>query len=139
MDEFEIDREALLATFLAEADEIFAHMEELLVAFERSPFDDGLLHALFRDAHTLKGGASLVGFDAVKDVAHDLESLLERIRKKELGVDDTLVTLLLRSVDVLRSGIREAAAGRLDPTPEATAFRAKLAEATASVGLDPSA
>jgi two-component system chemotaxis sensor kinase CheA len=132
VDEFEIDREALLATFLAEAEEIFAHMEEVLVAFERTPSDDGLLHSLFRDAHTLKGGSSLVGFDAVKDVAHDLESLLERIRKKTLAVDDTLVTLLLRSVDVLRLGIREAAAGRPDPTPESTAFRARLAEATNS-------
>jgi two-component system chemotaxis sensor kinase CheA len=132
VDEFEIDREALLATFLAEAEEIFAHMEEVLVAFERTPSDDALLHSLFRDAHTLKGGSSLVGFDAVKDVAHDLESLLERIRKKTLAVDDTLVTLLLRSVDVLRIGIREAAAGRPDPTPESTAFRARLAEATNS-------
>ncbi len=138
MDEFEIDREALLETFLAEAEEIFAHMEEVLVAFERTPSDDGLLHALFRDAHTLKGGASLVGFDAVKDLAHDLESLLERIRKKELTVDDTLVTLLLQSVDVLRSGMSEAAAGSLAPTPETTAFRARLAEATCAVGIDPS-
>jgi two-component system chemotaxis sensor kinase CheA len=139
VEEFEIDREALLATFLAEAEEIFAHMEELLVAFEKTPSDDGLLHALFRDAHTLKGGASLVGFDAVKDVAHDLESLMERIRKKELHVDDILVTLLLRSVDVLRVGISEAAAGRLDPTPESEAFRAKLAEATGAAGIDPGA
>jgi two-component system chemotaxis sensor kinase CheA len=139
VEEFEIDREALLATFLAEAEEIFAHMEELLVAFEKTPSDDGLLHALFRDAHTLKGGASLVGFDAVKDVAHDLESLMERIRRKELHVDDVLVTLLLRSVDVLRTGISEAAAGRIDPTPESEAFRAKLAEATGAAGIDPAA
>ncbi|HSM93667.1 MAG TPA: Hpt domain-containing protein, partial [Anaeromyxobacteraceae bacterium] len=139
MEEFEIDREALLATFLAEAEEIFVHMEELLVAFERTPSDDGLLHALFRDAHTLKGGASLVGFDAVKDVAHDLESLLERVRKRELSVDDVLVTLLLRSVDVLRAGISEAAAGRLEPTPEATAFRARLAEATSAASVDAAA
>jgi two-component system chemotaxis sensor kinase CheA len=129
VEEFEIDREALVATFLAEAEEIFTHMEELLVAFERNPADDALLHALFRDAHTLKGGASLVGFDSVKEVAHELESLLERVRKKTLGVDDTLVTLLLRSVDVLRSGLREAAAGRTDPTPETTAFRVKLVAA----------
>lgn len=133
MDEFEIDRDALLATFLAEAEEIFAHMEEVLVAFERNPSDDALLHALFRDAHTLKGGASLVGFDAVKDLAHDLESLLERFRKKDLGVNDALVTLLLRSVDVLRDSIREAAAGRLDPTTEAIAFRVRLANAVRGV------
>lgn len=129
MEEFEIDREALLSTFLAEAEEIFVHMEEVLVAFERNPSDEALLHSLFRDAHTMKGGSSLVGFDAVKDVAHDLETLLERVRKKTLAVDDTLVTLLLRSVDVLRAGIGEAAAGHLEPSPQMTSFRAKLAEA----------
>jgi len=127
VEEFEIDREALLATFLAEAEEIFVHMEEVLVAFERNPSDDDLLHALFRDAHTLKGGSALVGFDAVKDLAHDLESLLERIRKKTLGVDDVLVTLLLKSVDVLRAAIREAAAGRNEPTAQTVAFRERLA------------
>jgi two-component system chemotaxis sensor kinase CheA len=132
VEEFEIDREALVATFLAEADEIFAHMEEVLVAWERNPSDDALLHSLFRDAHTLKGGSSLVGFDAVKDVAHDLETLLERVRKKTLAVDDVLVTLLLRSVDVLRAGLREAAAGRLEPSPQMTAFRVKLAEAASA-------
>jgi two-component system chemotaxis sensor kinase CheA len=129
MDEFEIDRAALVETFLAEAEEIFAHMEELLVAFERTPSDDALLHALFRDAHTLKGGSSLVGFDAVKEVAHELESVLERIRKKALGVDVRLVTLLLGSVDVLRSGLRAAAAGRTEETPELATYRAKLVEA----------
>jgi two-component system chemotaxis sensor kinase CheA len=133
LDEFEIDREALVATFQAEADEILAHMEEVLVAFERTPSDDALLHSLFRDAHTLKGGASLVGFDAVKDLAHDLESVLERIRKKALRVDDILVTLLLRSVDVLRTGMRAASGGRVEPTSEIIAFRARLDEAANAV------
>ncbi|ABC80379.1 chemotaxis protein CheA [Anaeromyxobacter dehalogenans] len=129
MDELEIDREALLATFLAEADETFAHMEQQLLALERTPEDDELLNALFRDVHTLKGAASLVSFDGARDVAHDLEDVLERLRQRTLAVTDTLVTLLLQSVDVLRRAVAEAAAGGDAASEAVLAFRARLAEA----------
>jgi two-component system chemotaxis sensor kinase CheA len=108
VDELEIDKALLTETFLAEAGELLAHMEQTLVALEACPQDDELLHALFRDAHTLKGGAALVGFDAVKDIAHDVEDVLERLRKRTLAVTDALVTTLLRSVDVLRWAVGAA-------------------------------
>jgi two-component system chemotaxis sensor kinase CheA len=129
MDDLEIDRELLTQTFLAEAEETLARMEQALVALETSPGDDELLHAVFRDAHTLKGGASLVGFDPVRDLAHDLEDVLERLRKHTLSVTDTLVTLLLRSVDVLRAALTDAAGGSATPSPSVLAFRSRLAQA----------
>ncbi|BDG04252.1 chemotaxis protein CheA [Anaeromyxobacter oryzae] len=137
MDEFEIDREALLATFLAEAEEILARMEQTLVRLERAPGDEALLNALFRDAHTIKGSSSLVAFDVVRDVAHDLEDVLERLRKKTLGVTDVLVTLLLRSVDVLRDALSEAAGGATAPSAAIAAFRAELASAAGAAGAAP--
>jgi two-component system, chemotaxis family, sensor kinase CheA len=136
MDEFEIDREALVATFLVEAEETFGHMEQALVALEKAPGDGELLHALFRDAHTIKGSASLVAFDAVRDLAHDLEDVLERLRKRTLAVTSGLVTLLLRSVDVLRGAVAEAASGRTEPSEGVTAFRARLAQAASAAGGD---
>jgi two-component system, chemotaxis family, sensor kinase CheA len=131
MDELEIDREALVATLLAEAEEIFAQMEQTLVALEKAPGDGELLHALFRAAHTVKGSSSLVAFDAVRDLAHDLEDVLERLRKRTLTVTDALVTLLLQSVDVLRAELGEAARGATAASDEAQAFRRRLAEAAA--------
>ena len=123
MDEFEIDREELIRTFLAEAEETFVHMEQSLVALESRPGDDQLLHGLFRDAHTVKGAAGLVGFDAVRDLAHDLEEVLERLRKHSLAVDDVLVTLLLRSVDVLRDAVAAAAGGATAASEAVLGFR----------------
>jgi two-component system, chemotaxis family, sensor kinase CheA len=134
MDDIEIDREALLQTFLAEAEETFVHMEQALVALEKRPGDDSLLHGVFRDAHTLKGAAGLVGFDAVRDLSHDLEDVLERLRKKTLAVSDALVTLLLRSVDVLRGAVADAAGGKLAPSEAVVAFRRRLADAAVSAG-----
>ncbi|HSN90484.1 MAG TPA: chemotaxis protein CheA [Anaeromyxobacteraceae bacterium] len=129
MDELNIDREALLATFLAEAEEVLGRMEGSLVALEANPSDGQILHALFRDAHTLKGAASLVEFDAVRDLAHDLENVLERLRDHSLGVSDVLVTLLLQSVDVLRTAVADAATGKSEPSESAASFRARLAQA----------
>jgi two-component system chemotaxis sensor kinase CheA len=134
MDEIEIDREALLQTFLAEAEETFVHMEKFLVLLESRPGDDQLLHALFRDAHTLKGAAGLVGFDPVRDLAHDLEDVLERLRNRSLSVSDGLVTLLLRSVDVLRGAVAHAAAGSTSPSEVVVAFRRRLADTAAGQG-----
>ncbi len=129
MNELDIDREALLTTFLAEAEEIFVAMEQGLVAFEQRPGDDEILHGLFRGAHTLKGSASLVAFDVVREVAHDLEDVLERLRKRTLAVDDAVVTLLLQSVDVLRGAVADAAAGRTAASEAVSAFRLRLAAA----------
>jgi two-component system chemotaxis sensor kinase CheA len=135
MDEIEIDREALLQTFLAEAEETFVHMEQALVALESHPDNDQLLHSVFRDAHTLKGGAGLVGYDVVRDLSHDLEEVLERLRKKTLAVNDALVTLLLRSVDVLRRAVADAAAGNGARTEAVVAFRGHLAAAAAAAAV----
>jgi len=131
MDELDLDREALLQTFLAEAEEIFVRMEQGLVALEARPGDDEILHGLFREAHTLKGSAGLLAFDAVRDLAHDLEDVLERVRKRTLGVSGVLVTLLLRSVDVLRGAVSEGAAGSTAASEAALAFRRLLAETAA--------
>ncbi|WP_242342583.1 chemotaxis protein CheA [Anaeromyxobacter terrae] len=139
MDELGIDRDLLVQTFLAEAEETFGRMEQALVALEARPGDEAILHALFRDAHTVKGGAALVGFDGVRELAHDLEDVLERLRGRSLGVTDALVTLLLRSVDVLRDSLGAAAAGAAEVPPAALAFRRRLAAAAQAAGSDPGA
>jgi two-component system chemotaxis sensor kinase CheA len=132
MNELDIDREALLQTFLAEAEEILGRMEQSLVALETRPGDDEILHALFRDAHTMKGSAGLVAFDAVRDLAHELEAVLERLRERTLAVTDGLVTLLLRSVDVLRRAVTEAAGGATTASEEVVALRGRLAAVASS-------
>ena len=77
----------------------------------------------------MKGAAGLVGFDTVRDLAHDLEDVLERVRKRTLAVSDVLVTLLLRSVDVLRGAVTETAGGSTTASETVLAFRRRLAEA----------
>lgn len=128
MDEIEIDREALISAFLTESEEILARLERTLVALEGAPGDDEIVNAIFRDAHTLKGGAATVAFDAVRDLAHDVEHALDRLRKRQVGVSNSVVTLLLRSVDLLRAAIGDAAGGRTGPSKATEEVRRQLAD-----------
>ncbi|MBI5068920.1 MAG: chemotaxis protein CheA [Deltaproteobacteria bacterium] len=126
MDELELDREALIATFTAEARDLLDEMEGNLLALEEAPADPERLHAVFRAAHTLKGGAATVGFEGPRDLAHDLESLLDGLRSGAARPTPEVVTLLLQAVDHLRQAIPAAAAGR-DDAEAREALRARLA------------
>jgi two-component system chemotaxis sensor kinase CheA len=137
-EEFQIDRAALVEVFLAESDEILASMEQLLLALEASPDDEEAIHSLFRAAHTLKGSSSLVAFDDVRELAHELESLLERVRSKALRVNDALATLLLRGVDLLRATIASAAGGAPAPA-ELRPFRDEVRRAAEGERASPDA
>jgi len=122
--EIQIDREALVRVFVAEAGENLCAMEQGLMALESRPDDGDLVHGLFRAAHTLKGSASLVGFDGCGTWPR-AGALLERVRGKALQPGPALVTLLLRSVDVLRAAVpRRPPAG--GATPELEAFRDRI-------------
>ena len=129
MDEIRVDRQALVQTFVDEAGELLGQIDRDVIALEARPDDGELLHGLFRAAHTLKGSAGLVGFDAVSDLAHDLEGLLDRLRSRSLAVDAALVSLLLQSADTLRTAV--AVGGTVLP-PSARALRERLARMAAS-------
>jgi two-component system chemotaxis sensor kinase CheA len=129
MDEIEIDRELLIQTFVAEAHEVLEQMEQQIVALETNPDDGETLHSIFRGAHTLKGSSALVSFDAVRDLSHDLEDLLGKMRSKAIAVDRQVITLLLRSVDVMRQAVEAAAGGQTGPSQSVIDLRAHLSAA----------
>ncbi|GEJ58398.1 chemotaxis protein CheA [Anaeromyxobacter diazotrophicus] len=135
-DEIEIDREVLVQAFVTEAGEVLAQMEQLALALESRPEDDETIHSLFRAAHTLKGSGSLVGFDAVRELAHATEDLLDKVRSRALRVSDGLVSLLLRSVDLLRVAVAEGAAGRTAASPETTSLGERLRRASGGEGAE---
>jgi two-component system chemotaxis sensor kinase CheA len=108
-------REALPA-FISEAREQTEQLEQLLLQLEDAPDDRGLLDALFRCAHTVKGSAGIFGLDAVVGFTHHVESLLDQLREGRLALTPALSTLLLCSNDEIRSLIEAATDGSLDDT-----------------------
>lgn len=94
-----LDLSQARASFVDEARELLAQMEDILLRAEASPCSDEDLNALFRSAHTIKGSGGLFGLDEIVRFTHVVENVLDRLRKGSLHFDTALITLLLACQD----------------------------------------
>ena len=97
-----IDMSQFYQVFFDEAEELLAEMEKLLIAVNISDPDIEDLNAIFRTAHSIKGGASTFGISDMADVTHFLESLLDHIRKGEMALTSEHVDAFLIAKDILK-------------------------------------
>src|SRR3569833_2102483 len=97
-----IDMSQFYQVFFDEADELLAEMEKLLLALDVSAPDSEDLNAIFRAAHSIKGGAATFAFTDIPEVTHMLESLLDRIRKGEMALTAEHVDAFLVAKDILK-------------------------------------
>lgn len=102
-----IDMSQFYQVFFDEAAEHLTSMESLLLAFDPEVPDADQLNAIFRAAHSIKGGSGTFGFADIAEVTHILETLLDRIRKNEIAITREMVDTFLQAGDVLR-GLLEA-------------------------------
>ena len=102
-------------TFFEEADELLAEMEQLLLGLDLQAPDSEDLNAVFRAAHSIKGGAATFGFVALTDTTHLLENLLDRARHGELTLSTKMMDVFLETKDVLQ---KELSAYREGTEPE---------------------
>jgi two-component system chemotaxis sensor kinase CheA len=96
-----IDLSRFYQVFFEEAAENLQRMEQLLLALDVNSADDEELNAIFRCAHSIKGGAATFGFTDVAELTHEMETLLDRLRRHELTPTGTMVDVLLASGDAL--------------------------------------
>jgi two-component system chemotaxis sensor kinase CheA len=97
-----IDMSQFFQVFFDETEELLAEMEKLLLAIDISSPDDEDLNAIFRAAHSIKGGAGTFGLNDLTEVTHVLESLLDKIRKGEMALSAEHVDAFLVAKDVLK-------------------------------------
>jgi len=97
--------------FLAESDELLSDFEQGLIALEVRPNDAEHINRVFRTVHTLKSGAGMFSLEPIVAIAHTAESVLERVRSRELALDKSLIDLLLLSLDAFRALLEQFAAG----------------------------
>jgi two-component system chemotaxis sensor kinase CheA len=88
-----------LQIFSEESRELLQQSEYILLKLEDESDSDELINDLFRTIHTIKGSAGLFGFDDVVSFTHVAESVMGRLRDKEISFDDDLMGLLLDSRD----------------------------------------
>jgi two-component system chemotaxis sensor kinase CheA len=93
----------LLSEFVAENMEWTAMAESAILDWEKKPDSRELLNTIFRSFHTIKGTSSFLNLDCVKDLAHQAESMLSRVRDGEDNFTTTHADLALKSLDVIKS------------------------------------
>jgi two-component system chemotaxis sensor kinase CheA len=97
--------------FFEEAGENLDQMEQMLLNLNLETADDEELNGIFRCAHSVKGGAATFGFTDVAELTHQMESLLDKLRRHELQPNSSMVDVLLESADASRSLLARHQAG----------------------------
>lgn len=109
----------LLAGFLDEAEDSLASVGRLFIELERDTSARGTVEAIFRPVHSLKGNAAFFGLLTIKRVAHEMETVLDHVRKGRLAADRTAIDTLLAGLDMLIALVERVRGGGSDEDPEA--------------------
>lgn len=115
-----IDLSQFYQVFFEEAGENLERMEQLLLELDVTAADDEAMNAIFRCAHSIKGGAATFGFSDVAELTHEMETLLDKLRRHELTPTTAMVDVLLASGDALRAQLarHQGAGGDMIDTTE---------------------
>lgn len=132
-----IDMRQFQQTFFAESAEGLDVMESGLLELQPDALDSETINAIFRAAHSIKGGAGTFGFEAIGEFTHVVETLLDELRGGTRVADAALIDLLLQSVDVLRALFDDAQAGRPINLTAHQGTQQALARALQTPGAEP--
>ncbi|MCA3150785.1 MAG: chemotaxis protein CheW [Rhodocyclaceae bacterium] len=102
-----IDISQFFQVFFEECAEHLASMENLLLELDPSDPDPEQLNAIFRAAHSIKGGAGTFGFTDIANTTHSLETLLDRLRKEEIALRPEMIDAFLHAKDVIAAQLAE--------------------------------
>jgi two-component system chemotaxis sensor kinase CheA len=125
-----IDLSQFYQVFFEEAGENLDRMEQQLLEIDIEAADDEELNSIFRCAHSVKGGAATFGFGDVAELTHQMETLLDKLRRHELAPTAAMVDVLLEAGDALRAQLaRHQGAGgaEIDTTELLFNIRAMVA------------
>ena len=135
-----IDLSQFYQVFFEEAGENLENMEQLLMKLDIEAADDEELNAIFRCAHSIKGGAATFGFTDVAELTHQMETLLDKLRRHELQPTAAMVDVLLSSGDSLKAMLARHAGGggdEVDTTELLFNIRAMVAGEGATAAAAP--
>jgi CheY-like chemotaxis protein len=125
-----VDAWAYLDEFRAEAGEHLRALDDQLLHLERDPADPSPIRAMFLSAHTIKGGAAMLGLVDVRGLAHAMEDELARLRDTGQSLDGATADLLFQATDVLRDLVARA-------TPDACSDDPRIAQLTTALRREP--
>ena len=114
--------------FLIESDELIENLSRDILEFEKKQDDPDLLNSLFRYAHTLKGAAHVVGLLNITGLAHSIEDLFSSARDQGVLLTTEKISLILDTVDLIRSIIEAIKEGRPGDSVDSAAILKRFEE-----------
>src|SRR5580704_3932491 len=113
----------LIGDFILESREHLTAIELQLLTLDQDPANSEAIHAIFRGFHTIKGMAGFLDLDAVRDLAHEVETVLDLARNEKLAITSSIIDRILESKDYLNVWMTELEAmlqsGKTPLAPEA--------------------
>ena len=104
-EKIQIEDESLLKDFITEALEYIEQIEINILNLEQNSEDKNYINAVFRPFHSIKGVASFLNLEGIRDLSHNLEDLLDKVRSDELPVTPQLIDIVLDGADALKTMI----------------------------------
>lgn len=106
------DRSEFLSTFHDEAKDHLQKLNEGLLLLEKDPANSKIIEEMFREGHTLKGAARMMGFDEIKEISHCIEDIFGAIHNQKLILDQDMTTLLFEGLDAMGLILEEVISGK---------------------------
>jgi len=123
--DFNQENAELLAFFFAEMDEQLETLEQEILKLEQNAEDEEGIQSIFRVAHSIKGSSAAMGLTKIKDLAHEMENVLDQIRKRNISVTSAVVNTLFQCIDVLQE-LKEAYSSESDVQTDITSIIEQL-------------
>lgn len=108
MDFLENEFEEILNVFREESEEYIQKLNQNLLEIEKRPYDIELISELFREAHSLKGAARMIGLLDIQSVAHKMEDLFGMAKEGTIQINSSLIDILCQATDCIASIINES-------------------------------
>jgi two-component system chemotaxis sensor kinase CheA len=120
------DLDQFRQTYITECFELLVEMEERLLALNVEAADSEALNAIFRCAHSIKGGSGAFGLDYITNFTHVLEALLDSMREGKVAPSREAVDTLLRATDIVTQMVQAAKDGARPPEALGSDVKAQL-------------
>ena len=105
--------EEVLQDFLVEAGDMLSDVDNKLLVLEQSPGDRDLLNVIFRDFHTIKGGAGFLNALPLVALCHRTENLFDKLRNAQLRLTPEIMDVILAATAIVRDMFTTLAQARM--------------------------
>ena len=112
--------------FLDESHEHLQSLNDGLLGLEDNAEDLSVLNEIFRNAHTLKGMSATMGYNKIAELTHEMEDVLDALRKEQLKINEDIIDTLFKCVDSLEQMIDNVGNGEPEDLIDVSGLVAKL-------------